>query len=85
MILSCASKGEWGHGGLSSPAPRETWDLHVEAVLQCTLQQNLDMIGNTIRYLKQHMEVAPHHAGISHDTSPPPWLIALQYGPTWFW
>eukprot|EP00667_Euglena_gracilis_P005618 EG_transcript_5664 len=35
----------------------KTWDLHVEAVLQCTLQQNLDMIGNTIRYLKQHMEV----------------------------
>lgn len=35
----------------------KTWDLHVEHVLHCTLQQNLDMIGDTIRFLSQHTEV----------------------------
>jgi len=34
----------------------KTWDLHVEAVLQCTLEQNLEMIGDTIAFFKGKVE-----------------------------
>ena len=32
----------------------KTWDLHVTEVLRTTLDENLHMIGETVRYLKQH-------------------------------
>ncbi|NPA89841.1 MAG: citramalate synthase [Chloroflexi bacterium] len=32
----------------------KTWDLHVHHVLRTTLEENLRMIADTIRYLKQH-------------------------------
>jgi len=34
----------------------KTWDLHVEKVLRFSLQQNLDIIGDTVAYLKKHMD-----------------------------
>src|SRR5438045_210358 len=32
----------------------KTWLLHVREVLQTTAEENLAMIGDTVRYLKQH-------------------------------
>lgn len=48
-------KDEGMHALLRSLAPAvtivgKTWDLHVETVLQCTKQQNLDMIADTIKF-----------------------------------
>jgi len=34
----------------------KTWDLHVEKVLRFSLQQNLDIIGDTVSCLKKHMD-----------------------------
>jgi 2-isopropylmalate synthase len=34
----------------------KTWDLHVEKVLRFSLQENLDIIGETVSYLKKHMD-----------------------------
>jgi 2-isopropylmalate synthase len=34
----------------------KTWDLHVAKVLRFSLQENLDMIADTVSYLKKHMD-----------------------------
>jgi 2-isopropylmalate synthase len=34
----------------------KTWDLHVEKVLRFSLQENLDIIGDTVSCLKKHMD-----------------------------
>jgi 2-isopropylmalate synthase len=34
----------------------KTWDLHVVKVLRFSLQENLDIIANTVSYLKRHMD-----------------------------
>jgi 2-isopropylmalate synthase len=34
----------------------KTWDLHVEKVLRFSLQENIDIIGDTVSCLKKHMD-----------------------------
>ncbi len=34
----------------------KSWDLHVEQVINTTLDENLNMIGDSIRFLKKHMD-----------------------------
>ncbi len=34
----------------------KSWDLHVKKVIRCSLNENLDMIAESIRYLKKHMD-----------------------------
>jgi 2-isopropylmalate synthase len=34
----------------------KTWDLHVSKVLRVSLQENLDIIAETVSYLKRHMD-----------------------------
>jgi 2-isopropylmalate synthase len=32
----------------------KTWDLHVEKIIETTLEENLSMIGDSVKYLKNH-------------------------------
>ena len=34
----------------------KSWDLHVEQVIRCSFSENLDMIAESIAYLKKHMD-----------------------------
>lgn len=34
----------------------KSWDLHVKKVIRCSLAENLDMIAESITYLKKHMD-----------------------------
>ncbi len=40
----------------------KSWDLHVTNVLRFSLQENIDIIGDTISYLKKHMDEVVYDA-----------------------
>jgi 2-isopropylmalate synthase len=40
----------------------KTWDLHVEKALRITLDQNLEIIGDSVSYLKKHMDEVVYDA-----------------------
>jgi len=40
----------------------KSWDLHVEQVIRCSFAENLDMIAESIAYLKKHMDEVVYDA-----------------------
>jgi 2-isopropylmalate synthase len=40
----------------------KSWDLHVEQVIRCSFSENLDMIAESIAYLKKHMDEVVYDA-----------------------
>jgi 2-isopropylmalate synthase len=47
----------------------KTWPLHVREVLQTTLEENLAMIGDTVRFLKAHGKFVVYDAEHAFDGS----------------